>query len=47
MISGHTTMTNPMPTTIPAGGSSTGKIMIGVVIAVAIGAFFYFDLGRL
>jgi len=46
MISGHTTMTNPMPTTIPAGGSSTGKIMIGMAIAVAIGAFFYFDLGR-
>ena len=46
MISGHTTMTNPMPTTIPAGGSSTGKIMIGLAIAVAIGAFFYFDLGR-
>lgn len=46
MISGHTTMTNPMPTTIPAGGSSTGKIMIGLTIAVAIGAFFYFDLGR-
>jgi uncharacterized membrane protein YdjX (TVP38/TMEM64 family) len=39
-------MTNPMPTTIPAGGSSTGKIMIGMAIAVAIGAFFYFDLGR-
>ncbi|HEY6288775.1 MAG TPA: TVP38/TMEM64 family protein, partial [Nitrospiraceae bacterium] len=35
-----------MPTTIPAGGSSTGKIMIGMAIAVAIGAFFYFDLGR-
>jgi uncharacterized membrane protein YdjX (TVP38/TMEM64 family) len=39
-------MTNPIPTTIPAGGSSTGKIMIGVAIAVAIGTFFYFDLGR-
>jgi uncharacterized membrane protein YdjX (TVP38/TMEM64 family) len=46
MISRYTTMTNPMPTTIPAGGSSTGKIMIGMAIAVAIGAFFYFDLGR-
>jgi uncharacterized membrane protein YdjX (TVP38/TMEM64 family) len=39
-------MTNPMPTTIPASESSTGKIMIGVAIAVAIGTFFYFDLGR-
>lgn len=46
MISEQTTMTNPMPTTIPAGGSSTSKIMIGLAIAVAIGAFFYFDLGR-
>jgi uncharacterized membrane protein YdjX (TVP38/TMEM64 family) len=46
MISRYTTMTNPIPTTIPAGGSSTGKIMIGMAIAVAIGAFFYFDLGR-
>jgi uncharacterized membrane protein YdjX (TVP38/TMEM64 family) len=40
-------MTNPMPTTISSGGSSTGKIMIGVAIALAIGAFFFFDLGRL
>ena len=46
MISGHTAMTNPMPTTIPTGGSSTGKIMMAVAIAVAISAFFYFDLGR-
>jgi len=46
MISGNRAMTNPIPTTIPAGGSSTGKIMIGVAIAVAIGTFFYFDLGR-
>ncbi|MFI5247271.1 MAG: hypothetical protein ACHQWV_01820 [Nitrospirales bacterium] len=42
MISDHTAMTNPMPTTIPAGGSNTDKIMTGV----AIGAFFYFDLGQ-
>lgn len=40
-------MTNPMPTTMSSGGSSTGKIMIGVAIVVAIGAFFFFDLGRL
>jgi uncharacterized membrane protein YdjX (TVP38/TMEM64 family) len=40
-------MTNPKPTTISSGGSSTGKIIIGVAIAVAIGAFFFFDLGRL
>ncbi len=46
MISRHTAMTNPIPTTIPTSGSSTGKIIIGVAIAVVIGAFFYFDLGR-
>ncbi len=46
MIPRHRAMTNPMPTTIPASESSTGKIMIGVAIAVAIGTFFYFDLGR-
>jgi len=39
-------MTNPIPTTIPAGGSSIGKITMAVAIAVAIGAFFYLDLGR-
>jgi hypothetical protein len=42
MISSHTTMTNPIPTTIPAGGSNTDKIMTGV----AIGAFFSLDLGQ-
>lgn len=47
MISGHAAMTNPMPTTIPAGGSNTDKIMTGVAIALTIGAFFYFDLGQL
>lgn len=46
MISGLTVMTNPMPTTIPASRSSRGKIIIGVAIALAIGLFFYFDLGR-
>lgn len=39
-------MMNPIPTTIPASGSSSGKIMIGIAIAVAIGLFFYFDLGK-
>jgi uncharacterized membrane protein YdjX (TVP38/TMEM64 family) len=39
-------MTNSMTTIIPARGSSRGKIMIGAAIAVAIGSFFYFDLGR-
>jgi uncharacterized membrane protein YdjX (TVP38/TMEM64 family) len=46
MIQDQTAMTNVMPATEPASGSSTGKIVIAVVIACAIGAFFYFDLGR-
>ena len=46
MMSERTTMTNPIPTTVSAGGSSAGKFIIGVAIAIAIGAFFFFDLGR-
>lgn len=30
----------------PATGSNIGKVLIAVLIASAIGAFFYFDLGR-
>jgi uncharacterized membrane protein YdjX (TVP38/TMEM64 family) len=30
----------------PTRGTRTGKIIIAVVMTVAIGAFFYFDLGR-
>ncbi len=40
------TMPTDIPTAQPASGSSTGKILIAAVIACAIGAFFYFDLGR-
>jgi uncharacterized membrane protein YdjX (TVP38/TMEM64 family) len=40
----------PMPTPVSGtavhANSSAGKIAIAAVIAVAIGAFFYFDLGR-
>lgn len=39
-------MTNPIPTTSSASGANRGKIMIGVGLAVAIGLFFYLDLGR-
>jgi uncharacterized membrane protein YdjX (TVP38/TMEM64 family) len=39
-------MPTPVPeTTVPAG-SSAGKIVMATVIAVAIGAFVYFDLGQ-
>ena len=34
------------PETAVPSGSSAGKIVIAAVIAVAIGAFFYFDLGQ-
>ncbi len=47
MIQDQTAMPNAMPTAEPAAGSNLGKILIALVIAGAIGAFFYFDLGRL
>ena len=39
-------MTNSMTTTIPASGSSRGKILIVAALTLAIGLFWYFDLGR-
>jgi uncharacterized membrane protein YdjX (TVP38/TMEM64 family) len=44
MIPNQAALTNSMPTTEPATGSSVGKILIALVIAGAIGAFFYFDV---
>jgi uncharacterized membrane protein YdjX (TVP38/TMEM64 family) len=46
MIREPMAMTNQMPATQPVSGSSVGKIAIALVIAGAIGAFFYFDLSR-
>jgi uncharacterized membrane protein YdjX (TVP38/TMEM64 family) len=46
MIREQTAMTNEMSGAEPAGGANAGKIAIALVIACAIGAFFYFDLGR-
>ena len=46
MIQPEVTMPTPVPETVVPGGSSAGKIVIAAVIAVAIGAFFYFDLGQ-
>jgi uncharacterized membrane protein YdjX (TVP38/TMEM64 family) len=40
------TMPNDITAAQPASGSNLGKIAIAVVIACAIGAFLYFDLGR-
>jgi uncharacterized membrane protein YdjX (TVP38/TMEM64 family) len=39
-------MTSHVPTTTPSQQSNGSKAAIAVVIALAIGAFFYFDLGR-
>ncbi|THJ22076.1 MAG: TVP38/TMEM64 family protein [Nitrospira sp. CG24E] len=45
MIQDEVVMPSPLSEAAPAN-SSTGKIAIAAVIAVAIGAFFYFDLGQ-
>jgi hypothetical protein len=39
-------MRPPLTNRIESGSSNSGKIAITVGIALAIGAFFYFDLGR-
>lgn len=46
MIRHEVAMTAPVSETAVPANSRAGKIAIAVVIAVAIGAFFYFDLGR-
>jgi len=39
-------MTESLPTRSSATPSSTGKIIVAVLIGLGIGAFFYFDLSR-
>ena len=46
MIHYEVDMSTPVSATAVPANSSAWKIAIAVVIAVAIGAFFYFDLGR-
>lgn len=46
MIQPEVAMPTSMPETAVPSGSSAGKIAIAAVIVVAIGAFFYLDLGR-
>ena len=46
MIQDEITMPTPLSETAMPANSSAGKLAIAVVIAGAIGAFFYFDLGR-
>lgn len=46
MIRHDAAMRPPLTNRIESGSSHLGKIAIAVGIALAIGAFFYFDLGR-
>jgi len=39
-------MTNEVQAAAPVGGVNAGKVAIVLVIACAVGAFFYFDLGQ-
>jgi len=46
MIREQIAMPTDVPVAQPANGSSVGKVIIAALIAGAIGAFWYFDLGR-
>ena len=46
MIRSEAAMTSQVPTTTPSQQSNGSKLAIILGIAIAIGAFFYFDLGR-
>jgi uncharacterized membrane protein YdjX (TVP38/TMEM64 family) len=46
MIRERVTMTTNVQAPSQASGSNTGKLIIAAVFGLAIGAFFYFDLGH-
>jgi uncharacterized membrane protein YdjX (TVP38/TMEM64 family) len=46
MIRQNAVMTTQLSNQTGTGSSNTGKVLIAVGMALAIGAFFYFDLGR-
>ncbi len=46
MITDRAAMTESISTSAPESRSSSGKLLVAAVIGVAIGAFFYFDLGH-
>jgi uncharacterized membrane protein YdjX (TVP38/TMEM64 family) len=46
MIHKHTAMTHEVQTAEAAAGFNVGKVAVVLVLACAIGAFFYFDLER-
>ena len=46
MIRHEAAMTTPVLNQRKSGNPNLGKISISIVVALAVGAFFYFDLGR-
>ncbi len=46
MITDRAAMTESMSASAPATRSSSGKLIVAAVIGIAVGAFFYFDLGH-
>ncbi len=46
MIRHEAAMTTPVLNQRKSGNSNLGKISIAIVVALAVGAFFYLDLGR-
>lgn len=46
MIRDHVMTQSPASDTVPAPTASSGKLVVLAVLALGIGAFFYFDLGR-
>ncbi len=46
MIRHEAAMTTPVLNQRKSGNPNLGKISIAIVVALAVGAFFYFDLGR-
>lgn len=46
MIRPNAVMTTQVSNQAGTGSSNAGKVLIAVAMALAIGAFFYFDLGR-
>jgi uncharacterized membrane protein YdjX (TVP38/TMEM64 family) len=46
MIHARIVMSNGMPVSRPSNKSYAGKVILAALIVSAIGAFFYFDLGR-
>lgn len=46
MIRHEVTMSSPVSAAVPSAKSSAGRVVIALVLALTITAFFYFDAGR-